>query len=155
MKKIIIDDKSLLDSIDDSEPIFALKDGILEGMVFCSEEGWVLALGGDFYSNGYHESREKCIISNLTYGFTFVDKNMNKIDVENNFDNIYYFCNLEDNIPIFVKKDGKLCGMVIRNNNDYWYIYCSSGNKDYKFYTSLEKCIYDGTEEGYEFYIED
>ena len=158
MRKIIFD-KKLLDNIDDSEPIFAIKEGKIYGMVLLfNNHGWALSLGGDFLSNSYHLTRKECIKSNIQYGYEFVDKNMVKINVENSLGTICYYNNVDEDAPIFIKKDGKLCGMIIHskdNFSSYWTMYIPCNDDNNKLYSSREACIRDGLKEGYEFYIED
>ena len=61
--------------IPESEPVFALKNGRLIGMVVNERQGWILRTGGAFGCDGYHDSRESCMRSAEKYGYEFqVDK---------------------------------------------------------------------------------
>lgn len=53
------------------QPIFAKRDGKLQGMIVKERDKWILRLGGESASNGWHRSLRECIESNLKYDYTF------------------------------------------------------------------------------------
>ncbi len=80
MKKIILDehddDEVNLSDLRNDVPIFAKRQGKMVGMVISEHTGegkkkWILRLGGECASNGWHESRQELLKSNLKYHFEF------------------------------------------------------------------------------------
>ena len=75
MKKIIftIAEEDTIDfsKIDESQPIFAIKDNELCGMVVKDPSGWILRLGGSAGSTGWHNSLQECIGSCFCHGYEF------------------------------------------------------------------------------------
>ncbi len=77
MKKIIFNTYqneavALLSDIPDHAPIFAKKkNDKLAGMVVREHDRWILRIGGQTASNGWHDSRIECLQSNLKYGYEF------------------------------------------------------------------------------------
>ena len=71
-KKIILEkentDTILFADVDQAKPIFAEKDGELEGMVVKDGRGWMLRLGGSSGSSGYHRTLQKCLESDMKCG---------------------------------------------------------------------------------------
>ncbi len=74
MRKVVIVPETTevrVETVRFGEPIFAYKDGKLKGMVLCERGKWILRLGGESASNGWHYSLKDCVESNLKYGYTF------------------------------------------------------------------------------------
>jgi len=60
-----------LEDVDEETPIFAKKNGKLEGMVIHVREGWILKIGGVCGATGHYDTRRECLISCLEYGYEF------------------------------------------------------------------------------------
>lgn len=73
MKKVILEEGSTISEsmVDESTPIFAKLNGILNGMIVKEEKGWILRLGGRLGSSGFHTTREKLMRAEFEYGKTF------------------------------------------------------------------------------------
>jgi hypothetical protein len=54
--------------------------------------------------------------------------------------------------PIFVKKDGKLTGMVVNEDGKGWITRLGGGNGSSGHYETLESCIKKGMEFGYTYH---
>jgi len=55
-----------LTNIDDFTPIFMIKDGKVVGMLVEEDKGWIVKIGGNSGSTGYHDTREDAIKSTMT-----------------------------------------------------------------------------------------
>ena len=79
--------------------------------------------------------------------------NIGKEDAINFDEKILY------NSPIFVKKDNKLCGMVVYNQHGRrkyqgWSVKIGAMSGAYGIWSSLKSCMEAGTRNGYEFFVE-
>jgi len=74
MKKILLtkpeEDFVLLDDIEEDEPIFAVGNGVMVGMLVKSENGdfWSIKMGGEF-STSIYTTREAAISSHPDWDF--------------------------------------------------------------------------------------
>jgi len=59
------------ETIKDSTPIFAKRNGKLSGSVIKDARGWSLSLGGSVRATGYHNTRRECIEAGIEYGHIF------------------------------------------------------------------------------------
>ena len=77
MKEIILNqpesDVIFLGSVDpDRHPVFAKKDGVLQGLVVQDDKkGWMLSIGGRYGSYGYRDTFQECIEVGMSRGYTF------------------------------------------------------------------------------------
>ena len=64
MKKVIMEEGTdiiRVENLKNATPVFAKKDGKMQGMVIKEESGWILRIGGSLGCSGYHSTMEKCI----------------------------------------------------------------------------------------------
>jgi len=73
MKRVALEGDAVVreETIKDSTPIFAKRNGKLSGSVIKDARGWSLSLGGGVRATGYHNTRKKCIEAGIEYGHTF------------------------------------------------------------------------------------
>ena len=75
MRKIIIgeyDASTVLEKdVNENCPIFVKENGILRGMVVKENDSWRARLGGSSGLDGYHTTRQGCIISGMRSGYEF------------------------------------------------------------------------------------
>ena len=78
MKEIILkDDKNTIpfSEVNENSPIFAKKNGILQGMVVKEENrGWIVRIGGGAGMTGHYNTLIECLNSCVQYGYTFHTK---------------------------------------------------------------------------------
>lgn len=85
MKKILLPNEQdvILSELADAALIFAIRDDRVAGMIVNEDgAGWILRLGGGGGCDGWHKTREKCMRSATTYGYTFCIK-LQLSDLEN------------------------------------------------------------------------
>jgi len=74
MRRIIVSGENDLhiSLVNECNPIFAKKDGILVGMIVNEEnKGWILRLGGTFGANGHCDNLKECICKGQKSGYEF------------------------------------------------------------------------------------
>lgn len=78
MKKLTLDTEETtpLKLVSKETPIFVKEHGKLVGMLVDvteqgNKKGCALALGGPYFSNGFHDTRKECIESNFRFGYEF------------------------------------------------------------------------------------
>ena len=60
------------ESLHHGVPVFAKRDGRLEGMVGKDDEGWIVRIGGSAGSYGYHDTLHECLERGVNdFDFTF------------------------------------------------------------------------------------
>ena len=77
---------------------------------------------------------------------------MKKIYLEQDDDNTIHFSLISERKPIFAKKDGTLCGMIVNEEGKGWITRTGgtwgvNGHCD-----NLRECILKGQKSGYEYY---
>jgi len=92
----------------------------------------------------------------LVYTYTIVkEPEMRKIIFEPKDELIIYFDDLSEDKPIFLKKDGKLVGMVVEEKDKGWILRTGGPFGVAGYYEELKDCLIKGLEFDYEYYIED
>ena len=76
MRKIVLNNKHIitveLSVLNQTEPIFAMKNGEFKGMLIKETQGWICRTGGSLGINGHHNTRTKCIEScESGFGYEF------------------------------------------------------------------------------------
>lgn len=66
-----------------------------------------------------------------------------------------YLDDVPENHPIFVKKEGKLIGMVIRDEIHGWIIKLGGKLGATGYYSSREDCLQHGARYDYQYFVED
>lgn len=67
------------------------------------------------------------------------------------------FSEIADNVPIFAKKNGILCGMIVWDAHaglDGWVLMIGSSHGATGYHPSLKECLESCVEDGYTFYVE-
>lgn len=57
--------------------------------------------------------------------------------------------------PIFAKRDGKLCGMVVKEREKGWILRIGGQNGVSGYHPTRKDCMIDAEEYRYEFFVED
>jgi hypothetical protein len=72
-KKDMYKNHEYLSDIPECDPIFAVRNGKLEGMIVQEEKGWILRIGGPYGSTGFHPTRSELLESefSMEYGYDF------------------------------------------------------------------------------------
>lgn len=69
MKKVIVTELEketvLLEHVAKNEPIFLVRNGIIEGLVVEEKEGWIVRIGGVTGYAGFHRTRKIAILKTL------------------------------------------------------------------------------------------
>lgn len=70
MKKVIITEVEketiLLDHIEETEPIFLVRNGMVTGLLVKEiDKGWIIRVGGACGSTGFYKTRKEAMLRNL------------------------------------------------------------------------------------------
>ena len=77
---------------------------------------------------------------------------MKKVLIEEQDNDTIKLGSIEEHSPIFAKKDGELCGMIIREEGKGWILRLGGSGGCSGHHKSRRKCMKDGETYGYEFF---
>ena len=77
---------------------------------------------------------------------------MRKIILEEKEEATIGLDDIDETKPIFAKKDGELCGMIVKADAG-WILRLGGNSGAYGYYMSLRACLERGRNYGYEFFI--
>ena len=170
MKRIIFGEvlkktEIFIGGVDGHTLIFSRKNGVINGTLISDGNQsyeWIHRIGSIQGAYGYFKTKEECIAKSQRHGYEFfIDQGgvHKKIILEERKD-IIHFSKIKETDSIFAQRDGKLIGMVIREEQNKffngWIVRTGGQFGDYGHFSTLEDCIRVGKENySMEFFIED
>ena len=83
---------------------------------------------------------------------------MKKIVFETVGSELISFGDVDERKPIFAKRDGKLCGMVVNEKlfeGDKWILRLGGDSGSTGHHDTLERCLTESLIHGYKYFVED